>query len=94
MRAILLTILVLSATINSAIAAPLTVGKGDSVAVVLGAQQGKRVTVTLGSGEELTGKVVMVGDSVLHLGELAGKEFFDAVIPLSGIKAVVIRVRE
>lgn len=75
-------------------AAPLTVGKGDTTATVLAAQKGNRVTVRLQSGEELSGKVITVGDHVLQLGELSGKEFFDAAIPLDGIAAVIIRVRE
>ena len=85
---------VLLAVSVPAAAAPLAVGKGDSTATVLAAQQGKRVTVRLKSGEELTGKVVTVGDKVVQLGELSGKEFFDAVISLKGIEAVIIRVRE
>lgn len=80
--------------VSGAHAAPLAVAKSDTVAAVLAARQGQRVTVKLGSGEELSGKVVTVGDNVLQLGELAGKEFFDAVVPLGGIEAVIIRVRE
>lgn len=79
---------------SGALAAPVTVGKADTIASVLAAQKGSRVTLRLGSGEELSGKVVTVGDSVVQLGELAGKEFFDAVVPLSSIEAVVVRVRE
>lgn len=75
-------------------AAPLAVNKGDTVAGVLAGQAGNRVTVKLQSGEELSGKVIVVGDSVLQLGELAGKEFFDAVIPLGSVEAVIIRVRD
>ena len=75
-------------------AAPLTVNKSDSVAGVLATQKGNRVTVRLQSGEELSGKVITVGDQVLQLGELSGKEFFDAVIPLDSVAAVIIRVRE
>jgi len=75
-------------------AAPLTIGKGDTTANVLAAQKGNRVTVRLASGEELSGKVVTVGDHVLQLGELSGKEFFDAAIPVESITAVIIRVRE
>jgi hypothetical protein len=86
--AALLTVSVASA------AAPLTIGKGDTTATVLAAQKGNRVTIRLASGEELSGKVVTVGDHVLQLGELAGKEFFDAAIPLESITAVIIRVRE
>ena len=75
-------------------AAPLAVNKSDTVSGILAAQKGNRVTIRLQSGEELSGKVVTVGDHVLQLGELAGKEFFDAVIPMDGITAVIIRVRE
>lgn len=75
-------------------AAPLAVSKGDTVAGILSAQKGNRVTVKLQSGEELSGKVMVVGDGVLQLGELAGKEFYDAVVPLGSVEAVIIRVRE
>ncbi len=75
-------------------AAPLAVNKSDTVSAILTAQKGNRVTIRLQSGEELSGKVVTVGDQVLQLGELSGKEFFDAVIPIGGIAAVIIRVRE
>jgi len=84
---------ILTASVTG-IAAPLTIGKGDTTATVLAAQKGNRVTVRLKSGEELTGKVVTVGDHVLQLGELSGKEFFDAAIPVDSIIAVIIRVRE
>ncbi len=79
---------------GAGVAAPLTINKSDSVAAILAAQKGNRVTVKLQSGEELSGKVVTVGDAVVQLGELAGKEFFDAVIPLGSITAVVVRVRD
>ena len=85
------TILAFSVTVA---AAPLTIAKGDTTASVLAAQKGNRVTVRLQSGEELSGKVITVGDHVLQLGELSGKEFFDAVIPMDSIAAVIIRVRE
>jgi hypothetical protein len=75
-------------------AAPLTVNKSDTTASVLAGQKGNRVTVRLQSGEELSGKVITVGDNVVQLGELAGKEFFDAVIPIGAIQAVIVRVRE
>jgi len=35
----------------------------------------------------------MVGDKVVHLTSLTGREFFDAVVSLDQIAAVVIRVR-
>lgn len=55
---------------------------------------GSRVTLRLAAGEEIGGKVVAVGEHAVHLSELAGKEFFDAVIRLDQVSAVVVRARE
>lgn len=54
---------------------------------------GKQVTVRLKSGHELTGTVAKVGQTAVHLSELAGKEFFDAVVRLDDISALVIQLR-
>ncbi len=75
-------------------AAPLAVGASDTVASVVSAQKGARVTLKLKSGQELTGMVRSVGSGLVHLGELSGKEFFDAAVNLGDIEAVVVRVRE
>ncbi len=55
---------------------------------------GQKVTVKLSSSDELTGKVEAVGEHVAHLSELGGKEFFDGVIDLEEISAVIVRARE
>lgn len=60
----------------------------------LKAQQGKRATVVLASGNELTGKVVDLSQNSVRLSELSGKEFFDAVIDLDQVQAVIHRARE
>jgi hypothetical protein len=70
----------------------LTVGKDDTIRSVLSAQVGKRVTLKLDS-EELTGVVRSVGDHAVHLGDLTGREFFDAVVDLDEVSAVLIRVK-
>ena len=54
---------------------------------------GKRVSVVLTTGPELAGVVTSVGDKVVHLSELTGREFFDAVVNLDQVGAVVIRTR-
>ena len=71
----------------------LEVQSADTVKSVLERQVGKRVGLVLTTGPELTGVVTRVGDTVVHLSELSGREFFDAVIGLDRISAVVIRVR-
>jgi hypothetical protein len=73
--------------------AKLTVAKADTIRTILEKHAGQRVSVKLESGEELTGVVRSVGDRLVHLGELTGKEYFDAVVDHDKIAAVVIRMR-
>jgi hypothetical protein len=86
----------LVATLAWAAAAPaaeLRVSATDTLESVLKAQKG-RVTVRLRSGQEFTGNVRSVETRLLHLGTLTGKEFFDAVVPLDAIEAVLVRTKE
>jgi hypothetical protein len=71
----------------------LEVNDADTVKAVLERHVGKRVAVVLSTGLEMNGVVTKVTRDVLHLSELAGREFYDAVVPLDRINAVVIRVR-
>ncbi|MGR9052931.1 MAG: hypothetical protein ACU84J_09820, partial [Gammaproteobacteria bacterium] len=66
----------------------------SSIADNLRALQGRRVSITLASGTSMTGSVKEVGDHLLHLEKLEGKEFFDALIRLDEISAVDTRFRE
>jgi hypothetical protein len=56
--------------------------------------KGKQVTVTLGSGESITGKVVDVNSKYLHLGELDRSNFMDAFIDVSHIGAIKAQTRK
>ncbi len=76
------------------IAKEITLSSGDTVQKLLESYKGKRVTVRLGSNEEVTGTVRFVSKELLQLGELAGKEFFDAVIDINRVSAVIIRTRD
>jgi hypothetical protein len=71
----------------------LEVQKADTVKSVLERQVGKRVSLVLTTGPELTGTIAGVGDQVVHLSQLGGREFFDAVVSLDRISAVVVRTR-
>ena len=53
---------------------------------------GKGVELHLRSGEKMGGKVAQVTDSVVHLSNLAGAEFFDAFVDVKDISAMVVRV--
>lgn len=70
---------------------PIEFRKGDTVKDVIQRHVGKTVEVYLISGEKLKGKVSAVGDASIHLSELAGMDFFDAVVSSGDINAVVIR---
>ena len=79
---------------GSSMAAELKVAANDTVETVLAAQKGKRVTVRLRSGQEATGTVAMVSAKLVQLSSVAGKEFFDAVVPLEAIEAVFVRTKD
>jgi len=74
--------------------AELRVGANDTIQTVLTAQKGARVTVRVRSGQELTGVVREVSARVVQLGGLTGREFFDAVVPLEAVDAVLVRTKE
>lgn len=65
----------------------------DSIKSILERHVGRRVGLVMGAGPELTGTVVKVGERVVHLGEMQGREFFDVAVSLERINAVVVRVR-
>jgi len=65
----------------------------DTLVSVLRSHKDERVTVRLDSGGTLTGVVRMVNINIVQLGELSGKEFYDTVIDINDIEAVVMRVK-
>lgn len=72
----------------------LSVSATDTTQTVIAAHKGKRITVRLTSGQELTGVVREATDKVLVLGELAGREYFDAVVAADRVEAVIVRVKQ
>lgn len=71
--------------------AQVAIKPGDTIQKQIAAHKGKKLTVRLQSGEELTGTVKEATNELLHLGELSGKEFFDAVIDISKVSAILVR---
>ena len=69
------------------------VEKTDTVRSVLARQIDKKVTLVLAQGQEITGTVRTVGDGVVHLSELSGRDFYDAAVDLQKIAAVIVKVR-
>ena len=70
-----------------------SISASDSIQSVLTAQKGKRVTVRTGN-QEITGQVREATSRLVVLGAVTGREFFDAVIPLDKVEAVLIRTKQ
>ena len=66
----------------------------DSMATVLKRLEGKPVRLRLaGSGEEVVGKLQKVGKELVHLSDLSGREFFDAIVRIDQVSSVAVQVR-
>lgn len=81
-------------TMVNASAQGIALSPADTVQSVVAAQKGKRVTLRLRSGQELTGVLRGASDRLVVLAELSGREFFDAVIPIEAVEAVIVRTRQ
>ncbi|MBL8471205.1 MAG: hypothetical protein KF778_15425 [Rhodocyclaceae bacterium] len=87
---IALSLFVLASTLH---AEGLSIAATDTTVTVLGAQKGKRVTLRLKSGQELSGSLRDVTEKLVLLEGLAGREFFDAVIPIDSVEAIILRTK-
>jgi len=94
-KRIIATILITCALAITGIAMAdgISINKEDTITTVLTAQIGKRITVRIKSGQELSGKVTAVTNRLTHLSELVGQEFYDAVVVNKSIEAVIIRTK-
>jgi hypothetical protein len=90
----LLVTIALCLAIAQASAQGVAVSPKDTIQSVVAAQKAKRVTLRLRSGQELTGILRESTDRLVVLGELSGREFFDAVIAIESIEAVIIRTKQ
>ena len=73
--------------------AKLNVKVEDPIRAALESFRGKMVTLKLADGQDLTGKVEDLGDEAVQLSELVGKEYFDAVVIIDSVSAVIVRTR-
>jgi len=66
----------------------------DTMESVLRRLEGKTVRLRLaGAGDEVVGKLQKVGKGLVHLSELSGREFFDAVVRIDQVSTVSVQVR-
>ena len=59
----------------------------------LASNVGKRVSLMISTGESLEGTIEKVGDHFVLISKLSGKDFFDALVRIDELKAVVFRAR-
>jgi hypothetical protein len=90
----LLALLVCLALAAPAFAQEVTVSANDTLQSVITSQKGKRVTLRLRGGQELTGIVRDATPRLVVIGAVTGREFFDAVVALDAVEAVLIRTKQ
>ena len=66
----------------------------SSLADNLKTYAGKDVFVHLRSGKTIQGYVKVVGNGLLHLEKLAGRDFYDALIRIEDISAIEAKFRD
>ena len=67
--------------------------KDYGIKEILTGYVGKRVAIRLDAGEEMEGIVASVGDHLVHISKLSKRDFYDAVVRMDRINAVIMRVR-
>jgi len=65
----------------------------DTITSILQKNTGLTVELRLKSGEKIGGKVEKIGDKLVYLSQLTGAEFFDAVVDIADVSAVVVRMK-
>jgi hypothetical protein len=65
----------------------------DTMQTVLQRQVGQPVELRMKSGEKVGGKLEKLNEKVVHLTQLTGAEYFEAVVAIDDIAAVVVRTK-
>lgn len=94
-RLIIFVIMLVSlSSIQSVFADDLILKAEDTIQKLLVVYQGKQVTLRLNNSDEITGKVRNVTKNLVQLSELSGRDYFDGIIDINKISAVLVRVRK
>lgn len=70
------------------------INPNDNINTILENEIGLPVKLRLKSGSEISGTVARVGNGVVQIAEIGGMEFYDAVINIDDISAVLFKVRK
>ena len=93
MKHLLPVLFVLVGVANSNVLAQIEFLPDDNVKTLLQRQVGKTVELRMRSGEKISGKLERVGDTMVHLTQLTGAEFYEAAVAMDGINAVDMRAK-
>lgn len=63
----------------------------DTMMTILQKCSGQAIELRLKSGEKIAGKVEKLGDKLVYLSQLTGAEYFDAIVDVGDISAVIVR---
>lgn len=59
----------------------------------LQANVGKKVSLRISAGEAIEGTIAKVGDQAVQISKLTGKDFYDAIIRIDRIEAIIYKAR-
>jgi len=85
--------LTLQASPQNAAQKGIAISQEESMASLLFKYKGKRVSLQLASGSELSGTITTVTNNLVKLKALKGREFYDAVISISSVQAIIVRAK-
>lgn len=54
---------------------------------------GKRIAVRITAGDAIEGTIVKVGDQNVHLSKLSGRDYYDAIVRIDRIEAIIFKAR-
>ena len=90
-------VLVIAPAVQARSITPVEGAKFDTVSSIkdnLKAHIGKDVVIHVRSGKSFQGQVKAIGDHLIHLEKIAGRDFYDALIRLEDVTTVETKFRE
>ena len=94
MKQLLLPILIVAAFFSTAFGqTKLELQPNDTMRAVLERQVGQSVELRLKSGEKVGGKLEKVTEKLALLSQLTGAEYFDGVVDVENVAAIVVRAK-
>jgi hypothetical protein len=95
MKRLLFLITLLTTVVCAALTAQtkIELQASDTMASVLQRCAGQTVELRMKSGEKIGGKIDKTTDKLAYLSQVTGAEYFDAVVDMSDVAAVIVRAK-